>query len=230
MKIAVITDLHYAKEKNLACPERAGEKAKELLAAAVERLNSAVRPDILLVGGDLINDPGDAEMLTDLAEILKKADCPQIIIPGNHDPEPERFYQYFRRPPEYTDLHGIRFLAFPDDLQTEKFNARRLPEDLERIRALSSEKPTVLFQHVPLYRPGTIMCHYNYDNAELIMESCRNVCLSVSGHEHAGFLPSFSSPFPSVIVPALCEGRAPFAVLELAAKGNLKSYQLQYTT
>ena len=34
MKIAVITDLHYAKEKNLACTARAGEKAKVLLAAA----------------------------------------------------------------------------------------------------------------------------------------------------------------------------------------------------
>ena len=96
MKIAVITDLHYAKEKNLACPDRMGERAKELLSAAVKRLNEETKPDILLVGGDLVNDSNDTELLKELAEIFQTVHCPQIIIPGNHDPEPALFYQYFQ--------------------------------------------------------------------------------------------------------------------------------------
>ena len=228
MKIAVITDLHYAKEKNHACPARAGEKAKELLSAAIERLNSVIKPDILLVGGDLVNKAEDAELLKELAKIFRKVKCPQIIIPGNHDPDPEVFYRYFQRPPEFLDLQGIRFLAFPDDLQTEGYNARRSSEDLARMKKLCTEKPVILFQHVPLYKRDTIRCYYNYDNTEEIMENCGNVILSVSGHEHAGFLPSFSSQFPVVIVPALCEGKFPFAVLELSQEGKLESYQVQY--
>ena len=228
MKIAVITDLHYAKEKNLACPDRMGERAKELLSAAVKRLNEEIKPDILLVGGDLVNDSNDAELLKELAEILQTIQCPQIIIPGNHDPEPELFYQYFQRPPEFVDIAGFRFLAFPDDLQTDGYNARRSSGDLTRIKKLSAEKPAILFQHVPLYKRDTIKCYYNYDNAEEIFESCGNVILSISGHEHTGFQPSFCPPFPVVIVPALCEGKNPFAVIELTPEGIMKSYQLQY--
>ena len=228
MKIAVITDLHYAKEKNLACPMRAGEKAKELLFAAIERLNTEIHPDLLLVGGDLVNNSKDADLLKELADLFRKVDCPAIIIPGNHDPEPDIFYQYFQRPPEVLDLMGIRFLAFPDDLQTAGYNAYRQPEDLERMKKFSAEKPTVLFQHVPLYQRETIQCHYQYDNTEEVLDACGNVILSISGHAHSGYLPSFNSPFPVVIVPALCEGKYPFAVLELSNEGQLKSYQLQY--
>ena len=228
MKIAVITDLHYAKEKNLACPDRMGERAKELLSAAVKRLNEETKPDILLVGGDLVNDSNGAELLKELAEIFQTIQCRQIIIPGNHDPEPALFYQYFQRPPEFVDIAGFRFLAFPDDLQTDGYNARRSSEDLARMKKLCTEKPAILFQHVPLYKRDTIKCYYNYDNAEEIFESCGNVILSISGHEHTGFQPSFCPPFPVVIVPALCEGKNPFAVIELTPEGIIKSYQLQY--
>ena len=228
MKIAVITDLHYAKEKNLACPDRMGEKAKELLSAAATRLNREIKPDILLVGGDLVNNSNDTELLKELDEILQTVQSPKIIIPGNHDPEPERFYQYIQRPPEFLDLDGFRFLAFPNDLQTDGYNARRRPDDLLRMKKLSLEKPTILFQHVPLYKRDTIKCYYNYDNAEEIFESCGNVILSISGHEHTGFQPSFCSPFPVVIAPALCEGKNPFAVIELTAECIIKSYQVQY--
>ena len=181
MKIAVITDLHYAKEKNFACPDRMGERAKELLSAAAKRLNEEIKPDILLVGGDLVNNSRDADLLKELAEIFQTVHCPQIIIPGNHDPEPELFYQYFQRPPEFFDIAGFRILAFPDDLQTDGYNARRSSEDLARMKELCAEKPAILFQHVPLYKRDTIKCYYNYDNAEEIFESCGNVILSILG-------------------------------------------------
>ena len=230
MKIAVITDLHYAKEKNIACPGRAGERAKELLNAAIEKLNTEIKPDILLVGGDLVNKTDDAPLLEELAEIFRKLPYPQLIIPGNHDPAPDVFYQFFPHPPEYLDLQGIRFLAFPDDQNTEGYNARRTPEDLERMQKLSAEKPTVLLQHVPLYKRNTIPCFYNFDNVEEIMEHCGNVVLAVCGHEHTGFQPSYDSPFPVLIVPALCEGTFPFAVIELSPEGLLQSYKIQYVT
>ena len=83
-------------------------------------------------------------------------------------------------------------------------------------------------QHVPLYAPQTIKCEYNYDNAEEIISACENVVLSISGHEHAGFLPSFRSKFPVVIAPALCEGRFPFAIIELDDNRKIKSYHLEF--
>ena len=228
MKIAIVTDLHYARTENLACPGRKGEKAKELLSLAVERLNSKLLPDLLLVGGDLVNDPNDLDLLQELSGIFRLAKAPAVIIPGNHDPAPEIFYRIFPEVPDILDIKGIRLLAFPRDKQTPGYNACRSKEDLRRLAEAGREKPTILFQHVPLYRKGSINCYYNYDNAEEIFEACGNVVLSISGHEHAGFLPSFAPPFPSLIIPALCEGRHPFAVVELGEDGHLDSFHLEY--
>lgn len=228
MKTAIITDLHYAKSKNLACPERMGEKAKDLLTLAVEKLNREIHPDLLFVGGDLVNNSKDLDLLRELNEVLQKAEAPSIIIPGNHDPAPEEFYRIFPEVPEFLDIKGIRFLAFPDDEETKGYNARRREKDLRRLADTSREKPTVLLQHVPLYRKDTISCHYGYENAEEIFAVCGNVVLSISGHEHAGIAPSFAPPFPTLVIPALCEGKNPFAVVELGEDGKLSSFTLKY--
>lgn len=228
MKIAVITDLHYTKTKIKDCPNRAGELAKELLASAVDKINSSIKPDLVLGCGDFINDENEAELLKELAAIFEKLNCPKIIIPGNHDPSPEIFYKSFERPAEYLDINGYRIIPFPDNMQTAGYNARKSCEDIERIKKLSKEMPTILVQHVPLYAPRTIKCEYNYDNAEEIISACENVVLSISGHEHAGFLPSFRSKFPVVIAPALCEGRFPFAIIKLDGNRKIKSYHLEF--
>ncbi|MBQ7650241.1 MAG: metallophosphoesterase [Victivallales bacterium] len=231
MKIAVITDLHYSLSMNVLCPDRAGEKACELLEAALTRLGK-IGADILLVGGDLVNDPKDTELLDRLAVILAKAPCPFIAIPGNHDPVPEEFYQHIPMSHNYLDINGIRIIPFPEDVQTEGYNARRSPESLERQRRLSScDLPCVSFQHVPLFPTGTVNSPYHYDNADEIYTNCGpKMVLAISGHDHCGRRPSFHPPFPSIIVPALCQKNYPFAIIELDAKGNLLSYSLLYVS
>ncbi len=232
MKIAVISDLHYSRQKNAGCPERLGEKAPELLTRALERLRNGSRPDVLLIGGDLVNDPNDDALLSELAGILNTADCPRIVIPGNHDPAPEVFYRYFPRPAAWQDIGRLRFLAFPDDVQTAGYNAFRSAEALEAtVRAgRNSPFPLVLFQHVPLFRKGTVACPYNYDNADEILDiaGLNKVVLSVSGHYHTGYMPSFLSPVVSVAAPALCDRRFSFLVLEMGGEGMLKSCAFEY--
>ena len=228
MKIVIITDLHYMKTKQEGCPDRVGERANELLTAVIEKVNTEIKPDILLGCGDLINNPNDYELLVELANTLDKTHCPKIIIPGNHDPEPNIFYQTIERPPLFMDVKGFRFLPFPDDKQTAGYNAFRSAEDIERIKALGSDKRTILVQHVPLYSPLTIKCEYNYDNADEIISACKKVVLSISGHEHTGYFPSFKSPFPVIIAPALCEGRFPFLEVDLNVDGKIDAFKLHY--
>ena len=225
MKLAVVSDLHYSRIKNKFCPERAGEKAAELLQALVEKLNCSVKPDVLLVGGDLVNVPGDLTLLAELAGILQTLDCPWIAIPGNHDPEPEQFYSILPPAPDYMDVGGIRILPFPDDLQTAGYNAHRTEAGLDRLRKFSHDRPTVLFQHVPLYRSGTLSCPYSYDNAEEIFMASGNVAAAVSGHHHPGCQPVFAQPFPAIVVPALCEGVFPFALMDIRQDGTLENYE-----
>ena len=232
MKIAVIADLHYSRQKNLGCPERLGEMAPELLDRALKRLHDGIRPDVLLVGGDLVNDPNDDALLADLSGILKTAECPQIIIPGNHDPTPDVFYRYFPRPAVWQDIGGMRFLAFPDDPETPGYNAFRNAESLDSIVRAGKDSPfpLILFQHVPLFRKGSVACPYNYDNSEEILDVAQksNAVLSVSGHFHPGYMPSFRSPVASVAAPALCSRRFSFLVLETDRDGTLESYAIQY--
>lgn len=228
MKIVVFTDLHYMKTKLEGCPNRVGERAHEFLASVVEKVNKEIKPDILLGCGDFVNDPNDSELLAELGNILDDVNCPKIIIPGNHDPEPNVFYQTMERPPLFMDVKGFRFLPFPDDKQTAGYNAFRSAEDIERIRELGKGMRTILVQHVPLYTPWTIRCEYNYDNAEEIISACENVVLSISGHEHTGYFPSFRSPFPVLIAPALCEGRFPFLEVDLNETGKIAAFKLHY--
>lgn len=228
MKIVIVTDLHYMKTKLEGCPNRVGERAHEFLATVIEKVNTEIKPDILLGCGDFVNDPNDSVLLAELGNILDGAQCPKIIIPGNHDPEPNIFYQTMERPPLFMDLNGFRFLPFPDDKQTAGYNAFRSAEDIDRIKELGKGKRTILVQHVPLYSPGTIKCEYNYDNANEIISACENVVLSISGHEHTGYFPSFKSPFPVLIAPALCEGRFPFLEIDLNDTGRIDSFKLHY--
>jgi len=214
---------------NVLCPDRAGEKACELLESALESI-ARIGADILLVGGDLVNDPKDLQLLDTLAGILAKSPCPFIAIPGNHDPAPDEFYRPFPKIPNYLDINGIRIIPFPEDAQTDGYNARRSPESLERLKKLSSAGlPCVSFQHVPLFPTGTVNSPYHYDNADEIYANCGpKMALAISGHDHCGRRPSFHPPFPSIIVPALCQKNYPFAIIELDGNGNLLSYSLQY--
>lgn len=232
MKIAVVSDLHYSREKNTRCPERLGEKAPELLSRALQRLRDEIRPDILLIGGDLLNDPEDEVLLEKLGEILNTVKYPWIVIPGNHDPAPDIFYRYFPCPAAWQDIGGMRFLSFPNDSQTPGYNAFRSEEALDSIirGGKDSPFPLILFQHVPLFRKGMIACPYNYDNADAILDIAQKnrTVLSISGHFHTGYAPSFSSPVVSVAAPALCDRRFSFLVLNIDRDGSLGSYAVQY--
>ena len=228
MKIAAIADLHYSKEINPQ-PERCGERAVGLLNKALDMIHNDIKPDILLVAGDLINDAKDLPLLQELAEILRKVEIPCLIIPGNHDPEPEIFYQYMPRPADYLDVNGFRFVSFPYDVETPGWNSYRDPAEIARLEKIGNELPTVIFQHVPLFRKGRVGCAYNYDNAdEIIARMPEKVVLAVSGHWHFGFCPSFSLPFASVAVPSLCEKDFAVSEIELNDSGKMTSFTVRY--
>ena len=86
LRIAVISDIHYA--DRCQSPKRKGEWALHLLTEAVRRLNEDVRPDVVAVLGDLIDDPAAPdrlERLEQLRDIIERVDAPYIVLPGNHD-------------------------------------------------------------------------------------------------------------------------------------------------
>lgn len=220
MKIAVISDLHFSRKPAGPDSGRVGKYADIFLLRAVHRLKTFIRPDLVFIGGDLLDDPeaeDAAALLHELKKTLEILDMPVIVIPGNHDPAPDEFYKVMPRPPEYLDVCGCRFIPFPNDPQTAGWNARRERPEIERMKRLATghKGPSVSLQHVPLFPIGTCKCPYNYDNCEEIIAAMRTsgVSLSIGCHYHTGFqIPEYEG-VAAVAAPALCE--APFRFLTL---------------
>ena len=217
--LAIVSDLHDGDRPPGGA--RRGDLADILLLRTVHRLNRYIHPDVVLIPGDLLNDgtAADAhERLIRLRGILDKLTCPWLAIPGNHDGDPEAFFRVFRRPGDWEDLAGIRFLPFIDP-DEPGYNARRQPADVGRFRAARSgwTGPIVAFQHVCLVPPGTSNLPYNYTNAGAIVAAMREagVVLSVSGHFHAAAPDVQADGTTFVTVPALCEKPFPFTLVTL---------------
>ncbi len=228
MRIAVISDLHFSRKPSGPDAGRVGKFADIFLLRAVRRLKRFLRPDLVFIGGDLLDEPDSpdaAALLLELKNILALLDMPVIVIPGNHDPAPEVFYQVMPRPPEFLDVGDCRFIPFPYDPQTEGWNARREPAELARMERLATSHTgsIVSLQHVPLFPSESCDCPYNYDNSSEVVTAMRaaGVTLSISGHYHKGFQIIDQNGLSAVAAPALCESPFRFLTLELDNGGKL---------
>ena len=226
-KVVVLTDLHFSKSANPAIPARKGEFADVLLLRAVHRLNRYIKPDLVFVGGDLINYPGCEDRLELLSELKKTIDlieAPAIVIRGNHDPEKDVFESVMGEQVDYLDINGIRFAAF-DDPEEPGYNASRTKDDLDRMRKLGAEfdGPLVSLQHVPLFPKKAEVCSYNYTNADEIIEIMRktNYVAALSGHYHAGIELFDYEGISYFAGRALCEVPFGYAVIEIDDRGNV---------
>ncbi len=229
LKLAVAADLHYQKTANWKHPERKGEYAYFFLHRFVKMLMITGWPDAVLIGGDLIDPAGACDhaafgRLQEIAELLKKIPVPVLVLPGNHDPAPEMFYQVFPQPPDYLEIGNARILPFWADPERPGYNSERLPQELERFdRARRNFSGNlVAFQHVPVL-PSGADCPYNYVNHDAVIRKMHETgcVLSVGAHCHRG-VPQFSDgKCTYVTVPALCESPFCYAIIELGDDGTV---------
>ena len=213
IRLALVSDLHYAASANAACPLRRGEYIPALLAAAVRKLNRELKPDLVLCGGDLINFPAAEDALTltrNLAGILGLLDMPCVTIRGNHDLTDAEFTGLFPFR-NVVDAGPVRIVSFSDP-ELPGFHAFRTEDDLKRMKEAAADWDGLLFsfQHVPLVPRGR--CIYEYRNAEAILQLMRDCGYrgSISGHYHDG-IPLFEeNGLQFFVQSAMCE--SPFAV------------------
>lgn len=228
LRLAVITDIHYADRPNLRNPERAGQHGAALLKRVLRRLDAEGWPDAVLLAGDLIDCAGEDDVaagarLEELAALLAAVPVPAIAIPGNHDPLPEEFYRHIPQPPEFIEVGGVRIIPFLDP-ERPGWNAERLPGELakfDRARSGFSGR-LVALQHVPLYPAGTAeKVPYRYWNRDEIIRKMQETgcVLSISGHHHSGDAPVSDGRCSYTCVPALCEAPFSFAHITLGDDG-----------
>jgi histidinol phosphatase-like PHP family hydrolase/predicted phosphodiesterase len=218
VKIAVISDVHYD-STSFDSEQPYAALADILLLRAVHRINRLVQPDIVLILGDMV-DLGDApsalNCLGELRDTIGLVHAPVMVLPGNHDPDPETFFSILGPSPPCVEVKGTRFVRFVDPEEPE-YNARRLPAETARFAEARAgfDGPIVSVQHVPLFPPGAGDCPYGYVNADEVVASMRahGVRLAVSGHYHRGMDMVCADGAFFVVAPALC--RPPFQFLEI---------------
>ncbi|MBQ7651229.1 MAG: metallophosphoesterase [Victivallales bacterium] len=211
LKIAAISDMHYTPEPKVQVPKRYGNHSLAFVDAAIRRIDDDIRPDILLVAGDLVDLPEQEELLKEIAPHILKAKSPMIVIPGNHDPAPEIFYRYLPEPPPYVDINGHRIAIFPNDKGANGFKATREPKEEFRFGP-DDGTPVIMFQHVPIALDGETSNTHTYENAEGIIANAlsHNAVFSIAAHFHGGQPPYFGCRLPNLMIPSLTEAPCSF--------------------
>lgn len=223
--ILVLTDLHFIEKALHTCPlpSRRGEFAALFVRKAVQRLRYAgVKPDLLVVLGDLVDNglaDGAADDLSTLAAVLRDTGIPHLVVPGNHDGNPECVQRVFGTAPGLHRVGDYGFLVFADtvaagDLTTRPDEPLSLPR---RAADGTPGLPLIALQHNPVHPPVDSRYPYLLTNAAAVMAGYERagVVLSLSGHYHAGLGPVEQGGVAYFTAPALCESPFSFAHVRL---------------
>lgn len=90
----------------------------EFLEKAVAQINRDIKPDVVVVTGDLIDRGSDREALTRGAEILRRLTCPVVMAKGDHDVSRSAedracWRKAFGAPDGLAEVNGFPFFYLP---------------------------------------------------------------------------------------------------------------------
>lgn len=214
MRFAAVTDLHFGR----AAPYRGVERkltahAPALTAAFVDDMNRRVRPDFVVVLGDVIEDESpelDVANYTEAAAILSRLDMPVRYVYGNHDLvnlSHDQLLQISGEPALNSSfdaggwhlvlLHSTASLELPDRPgRGYGLRAEVAPEHLEWLdRDLAAaSRPAIVFTHfapADLNLAGQFWFEHAPEKAMLanraevrdVLES-HDVAMAMNGHVH----------------------------------------------
>jgi 3',5'-cyclic AMP phosphodiesterase CpdA len=198
LRVVQLSDLHVCHvEKNppgrfLGDPlARDLVHSRELLRRAIDQINT-LRPDAVVVTGDLTDRGDDLRSLREVKAELDRLHCPYHPVIGDHD-RPEVFTQVFPGPLDYYfDLGSWRLVALGLRAGSiEKASIAWLSDVLEKSRA----RQVAIFMHRPLYcDPFTLQIASKLYSVKLypgnaeetlrVISAHPEVKLVLSGHAH----------------------------------------------
>lgn len=228
LTVLVLADTHFigAAGPSHAKPGRYTNLGQILLRKALWRLKHlGVKPDLIVLLGDMVDDatkPGAEDDLQAMAGEVHQPGIPVLAVPGNHDGDAARYAQLFGCAPGMHLIGDYVFLVFHDQ-RAEGELFRRPADQLDlpaRAAAAYPGHPIIALQHHPhdpVIREGY---PYHLTNRMEVMSGYRDagVCLSLSGHYHAGQAPHVVDGVTYATAPALCE--SPFRFLLIRMEGR----------
>jgi len=223
LDLLILGDMHYVGPDGSArpLPDRKGKYALELAVRAVRNALRAGRPDAILLIGDILEQgsaPGAMEDARCVRETLAAFGIPLVVVPGNHDDYPDRIQEIFGWPEGAYEINGHLLMPFCDEYDPNTDLPSRPAGSMKRLTELAgSGKPIVVIQH-PVILPHIEDDYpYNLANAREIADAYAEdgVCLSISGHFHAGVETLESAGTRYVVAPVLCQAPFPYTRIRL---------------
>jgi len=184
------------------------------------------KTDLLVVPGDIVDDGSHSaaeEDLNTINSMVREAGIPAIVVAGNHDPAPDKFYRIFSRPDKISRTGNCEFITFSEDACKEGELAceRRSPE-IDEMRRMLSKNPagvehTIIVQHYLIFPECNEGYPHNYANDAAIreiMEGSPRRIFSISGHFHPGVPAARHNGVAYFCAGALCESPFPRYILD----------------
>lgn len=227
MKLGFLTDIHFrdAVPGTSSIAARECRRMDEILPRCLDALVAA-QVDLVVCAGDCVDEPAAPGVEADLATLgrhFAASGLPAILVPGNHDPAPERFYEVLPRPPRRCRYGDCEVITFFDDVwEAWCERARRSMASLELMRTLlGPPEPevalSVTIQHYVVFpeHTGTGYRHTYENDGEIreILEHSPRRLVVLSGHRHAGHPLTVHRGVTYFTGRALCEHPYPYYIL-----------------
>lgn len=157
-------------------------KSLDLLAQAVAVINGKIKPDVVVITGDIVDSGDDVEALEKGATILRRLNCPVIIAKGDHDPagtdaNTGRWMPALGPLDGVTNVNGVDFFYIPFESDGGTF--KRLADSISG--AQGKNQPKFLCLHRMLYASWLMQAFSKRTYGSQLLSPDRETILEVLG-------------------------------------------------
>lgn len=230
LRLLAIADIHYAPTAADAADapaDRLCEQGRRLLRGAVADAAARGGFDAVALLGDMVNDGSRQYAAGALRELRAELDAAtagaaRLIVPGNHDGDPQRLFELLGGRAGLHEVGGYRLVVFADTYVDQMYG-RRSDADGRLLAEEASRPggPLVVLQHNPMNPVIAADYPYMLTNRDAVVGDYAEAgaLVSISGHYHAGQSLNVLDGVHFLTVPALCESPCRYALLTLRDGG-----------
>lgn len=169
-------------------------KSIALFEQAIELINSTIRPDVVVITGDIVDRGSDRAAFEQASALVRRLQCPVVVVEGDHDPcgKEHPFTQYFGDRDGVKTVNGYDLLFLPYNAPDAALDRLQKGLDREnaaglRILCLHRMLRTSLLMDLLRRKYGVILLSPRKDELLPMLEQSGGPVLVLCGHSHTNY-------------------------------------------